>query len=200
MTTEAPALLAGIDIETTGLAQPGGDRIIEIAMDFRELTTGARRGTFVTRINPERGIDPDAQAIHHIAIEDLIGKPLWGEVAPKVHALMARARVLVAHNGEGFDLPFIGHELLRAGLPMPEVGLVDTMLQARWATADGSLPNLRALCFACGVEYDTEKAHAALYDVEVMLDCFFRMHPRGLFMLPTRAFELKPYPVKEKKR
>lgn len=200
MTEPTPKIImAGLDIESTGLDQADGHRIIEIAIEFRELATGARVGSFVSRVNPERSIDPDAQAVHGIGFEALAHEPTWNKVAPKVSTLLRRAHHIVAHNGDGFDLPFVYAELLREGQPLPsQAGLVDTMLQGRWATPDGALPNLGALAFASGVPYDKSKAHAALYDVEVMMDCFFMHLPRGFFQLPTQPWAFKP-PVSKKK-
>jgi DNA polymerase-3 subunit epsilon len=200
-TITAPRLLgAGLDIETTGLDQTEGHRIIEIALSVYDLNTAVKVGQFLSRVNPQRGIDPKAQEVHGITFEELAGEPVWEVVAPKVHAILARCKYVVAHNGFGFDVPFVAGELIRAGLPMPEVAVADTMLQGRWATPDGALPNLGALCFACGVEYDKSKAHSALYDVDVMMQCFFRQLPRGFFHLPAEPYRYTvPAPRKEKK-
>lgn len=195
-------IVGGLDIETTGLKQEEGHRIVEVALSMHRLEAidapPVKVGDFVRRINPERGIDPAAQAVHGIAFEDLIGQPRWPEVGGQLSALMSRCDVIVAHNGEGFDCPFIVRELMRAGLPVPKIAVTDTMLQGRWATPDGMPPSLRALAFACGVEYDESKAHAALYDVEVMLACFFQQLPRGFFQLPTRPWELPKPEAKSK--
>ena len=74
------------------------------------------------------------------------------------------------------------------------------MVQARWATADGMQPSLKALCFACGVKYDEGKAHGALYDVEVMLESFFGQYRRGFFQLPTVAYQFKPQASRKDKK
>lgn len=192
-------IVAGLDIETTGLSQPDGHRMVEVAAILYDFASRERLGAFETRINPERGIDPKAQAVHGIKFEDLIHAPRWESIAPKLSALLSKCQYVVAHNGEGFDLPFVWGEFLRVGVPMPEVRLVDTMLQGRWATHDGAVPNLGALCFASGVPYDTTKAHGATYDVEVMMDCFFRHWQRGFFRLPVAPYKFVPQPSKEKK-
>jgi DNA polymerase-3 subunit epsilon len=198
MSTPTKTLIAGLDIETTGISQPDGHRIIELALDIYDLHAEQRVGSFVTRVNPQRPIDPEAQEIHGISFDMLAHEPLWGVVAPKVSALLSRCHYVVAHNGEGFDLPFVYGELLREGQALPPVGLVDTMLQGRWATADGSLPNLGALCFAAGVSYDPSKAHGALYDVEVMMASFFAQFKRGFFQLPTSTWAFKPQESRKK--
>jgi len=185
---ETEALIAGLDIETTGLDQAAGHRIIEVAVIIYGATSHTERARYSTRLNPERGIDPKAQAVHGITYEELVGKPTWPAIAPKLSLLLSKCHYVVAHNGLGFDLPFVWGEFLRAGVSLPEIRLTDTMLQGRWATPDGAIPNLAALCFACGVDYDKSKAHAATYDVEVMMACFFKQLPRGFFSLGSEPF------------
>jgi DNA polymerase-3 subunit epsilon len=190
-------IVGGFDIESTGLDQTKGHRIIEAALKLYDLDTRDPIGKFVQRINPERAIDPDAQAVHGIKFEDLISCPTWDVIGPKLGLLMSKCDYMVVHNGEGFDIPFVFRELMRIGAPTPKVRLIDTMLQGRWATPDGAVPNLGALCFACGVPYDPEAAHAADYDVDRMMDCFFSQFDRGFFTLPAHEFVLLP--LKEKK-
>ena len=43
---------------------------------------------------------------------------------------------------------------------------------------------LSELCFALGVEYDPNAAHAADYDTEVLAQCLFAGIDRGFFKLP----------------
>ena len=89
----------------------------------------------------------------------------------------------------GFDGPFIAAELNRIGVNVPDVHSFCTMENARWACPDGKLPRLGELCFAMGVDYDPAKAHAAEYDVQVMMDCYFKGLLRGFYQLPK---ELRP--------
>ena len=137
-------LAAFYDSESTGLKQEDGHRLIEVAAHLYDLDTKARVGRFVQRINPQRGIDPEAEAVHGIKFEDLVNEPTWEQVGAKLAQVLGHCRYIVAHNGEGFDLPFTFREFIRIGAPVPKVGSIDTMLQARWATGDGSLPNLKA--------------------------------------------------------
>jgi DNA polymerase-3 subunit epsilon len=190
--------VGGLDLETTGLDQAAGHRIVEVALVIYDQGSAKELGRYSTRINPQRGIDPKAEAVHKISFDSLIGKPLWEEVAPKLSKLVSACDLIVAHNGVGFDAPFLWGEFLRVGTAMPKVGIVDTMLQGRWATPDGAIPNLQALCFACGVPYDKDKAHGATYDVEVMMNCYFKFRDRGFFPIP---FEPYQYTLpKEKKK
>src|SRR5690606_34624149 len=113
-------ILAVGDIETTGLKQEDGHRIIEIALSFwaYDKTTGARRKIgkpYIQRINPERAIDPGAEAVHKISLSDLRGKPKWKEIAPTVSKILSKVDLFVAHNA-AFDAPFIALELVRVGM------------------------------------------------------------------------------------
>ncbi|MCG5512799.1 exonuclease domain-containing protein [Ectothiorhodospira shaposhnikovii] len=173
-----------IDTETTGLHQEKGDRIIEIALVEYDLETAKQVDQYVQRIHPLRSIDPKAQEVHGIGIEDLVGCPTWEKVAPEVHARLSRLDLLIAHN-MGFDGPFIGLELLRVGMTPPALQSFCTMESARWATPMGKLPTLKELCFALSVPYDESAAHAALYDVQKTAECLFRGLARGFYTIET---------------
>lgn len=164
-------LIAGVDIETTGL-DPNKARIIEIAIALFD-GEGKKIGCYEQRFNPRMAIDPKAQAVHGITLESLQDCPLFSEHAERIAKLLSKIDVLVGHNGIGFDFPFIKAELKRAGFIMPDVIEFDTMLDGRWACEDGKQPRLSELAFACGFSYDTQHAHSALYDTELMMECFF---------------------------
>src|SRR4051812_48364830 len=166
------SLIIGLDIETTGLTW-GDHRIVEVYAGLWDSTTQKLIRDTNIRINPERSIGVEAQRVHGIAITDLAGCPTWDQVAGKVWSALNISDVLVAHNGQEFDLPFLNHEFERVGQPKIDKPLVDTM-SCRWATFTGAVPSLQALCFACDVPYDKAKAHAAEYDVHVLMKCFFK--------------------------
>ena len=172
-------VFAGIDIETTGLKQSEGHRIVEFGVVLYDLETKRRMGKYVQRINPQRPIDPKAQAVHGISFEDVANMPILEDVAPMIVKVLNAAKFHVAHNGESFDMPFIRNELIRIGFDLESKPLVDTMLNFRWATHNGKNPNLGELCFACGVEYDEAKAHGAEYDINVMVESFFVANDKG---------------------
>ncbi len=182
---------AGVDIETTGL-EKGDHRIVEIYIGLWRGEKLLRE--FNQRIDPQRSISKEAQDVHKISSADLVGKPVWSAVAPTVHAFLSKADVWVAHNGDEFDFPFIAYELKRVGLVMPAKPQIDTM-QFTWATPDGKKPSLKELCLACDVEYlETTTtgvgAHAADYDVRVMMECLFNARRWGVvesFALPTEV-------------
>lgn len=175
------SLIGFIDIETTGLSQPDGHRIIEFGIIINDLNTRETKGKLIQRINPERAISIEAQRVHGISYDELVDAPTWDAVATKIAKIIGLCKYAVAHNGLSFDMPFIRNELMRVGVAMPEVTLIDTMLDARWATPNGKLPSLKELCFSLDVEYDPEKAHSAEYDIDVMRQCFFKGLDAGFF-------------------
>ena len=178
-------IVAKIDTETTGLLSPD-HRIIEVYISL--YRNRSKIWSYEQRIDPQRSISAEAQRVHKIAASDLIGCPTWDTVGPTVYAVLERANGYVWHNGDEFDGPFLDQELKRIGLPgIPERPSIDTMLEGVWATADGKKPRLEELCFACGVDYDKTKAHAAAYDVDVMADCFYRGVDYGFFDLSKFA-------------
>ena len=172
--------VCGLDTETTGLSQENGDKIIEVALLTYDWNSRELIDRYVQRIDPQRAIDPKAQAVHKISYEELVGCPVWDDVVEDVRSRMAKADLLIAHN-MAFDGPFLAGEIARVGLAVPKTPSFCTMENGRWACFDGKLPKLMELCEALGVAYDPDAAHSASYDVEVMMDCFWRAFDRGFF-------------------
>jgi DNA polymerase-3 subunit epsilon len=176
-------LIAGADTETTGL-EPTDHRIIEVYVGLWDLDSRTLVEQYFQRIHPQRSIQPAAQAVHGISIGDLERCPAFGVIAPDLRAFLERADLVVGHNWDQFDVPFINTELGRAKLPPLTKPTFDTMMQGRWATPVGAVPNLGALCWACDVPYDIAQAHAADYDVKKTVECFFKGLDWGWFKLP----------------
>ncbi|KLU17110.1 MULTISPECIES: 3'-5' exonuclease [Xenorhabdus] len=179
-------IAVGLDLETTGLEYADGHRIFEIALCARDLATGAVIKDLAMRFNPRREISAKAQEITGVRLSDLVAEPLFESKCHSIAAILNNATVIVAHNGLGFDKPFIDHEMRLNGVTLrQDLIWMDTMLHGLWATQDGKRPTLRELAFALGFEYDEEKAHGALYDTQLMMDCFFIARLKyGLFRLP----------------
>ncbi|EIP8238380.1 3'-5' exonuclease [Salmonella enterica subsp. enterica serovar Johannesburg] len=181
-------IVGGIDIESTGLDYSSGHKIIEIAITRYDLDTHTHIDSLEMRFNPRRSIDPKAQAVHGISLEKLVAEQLLADHAKDVAAYMAQCQIWVAHNGEAFDIPFIRHEFASYGVKLPSIPVVDTMLDGLWATEDGKRPRLEELAFSLGFIYDREKAHGALYDTDLMMQCFFKAREKyGFFKLPFES-------------
>lgn len=176
-------LVAGLDIETTGLDWNDGHKIIEIALCICDLDSGKMLKKVVNRFNPRRSIPNEAYKIHGISLDDLATKPLFSDYCKPLINILLKCNLIVAHNGINFDVPFLEYELKQNGFEMPKIPVIDTMVEGRWATEDGKFPSLKELAFACGFEYDLSLAHGALYDTELMMNCFFYARNKyGLFI------------------
>lgn len=179
-------LIAGLDVETTGIADPK-HRIIELHVqkwDAADFDHPRLLGDKTWRIHPDRSIEAKAFAVHHISLDDLAGCPKFEAVVDEIMAHLAGVDLFVAHNAD-FDRQMMRYEVQRVKptyLPaLDALNWFDTMEEGRWATPWGKVPNLRELCWACDVNYDPSLAHAAAYDVTVMMKSFFFGVRAGFF-------------------
>jgi DNA polymerase-3 subunit epsilon len=161
-----------LDTETTGLNPRGGDRLIEIGCVelINRYPTGREYHVF---INPERDVPAEAQAVHGIATEFLLDKPLFSALADEFLAFIADAH-LVIHNAS-FDIGFLNFELERVGkqaLTMDRV--TDTLALARRKHPSG--PNsLDALCKRYGVDNTMRVKHGALMDSVLLAEVYLEL-------------------------
>lgn len=160
------------DTETTGL-DAREDRIIELGGVelINRFPTGR---TFHVFINPQgREINPEAQAVHGIGMDQLVGKPVFGDVLADFLEFIDGAK-LVAHNA-GFDIAFINAEFQRLGEPPVEPGrVVDTLALARRKHPMG--PNsLDALCRRYGIDNSRRTKHGALLDSELLAEVYVEL-------------------------
>ncbi len=162
--------IIGLDLETTGFLDSGDHRIIEVYAGLWDVN-GVMIDEFYSHINPERSIPAEATKVHHITYADVASAPIWGTVAPSLRAFLEQADYFVAHNAP-FDIGFLKQEYGRNGEAMVDRPAIDTAAY-KGATPDGKTPTLQELCFAMGVDYDPALAHAAEYDVRVMMEAFF---------------------------
>ena len=176
-------IICGADLETTGFKQEKGHRIVEFCAQLWDSDTRTLLRNFNLRVNPLRDIPADASRVHGIFLEDLHDAPTWEKAAPLVRGILSKAELLVCHN-IGFDAPFMGLELVRAGLTPPDIQTFCTMENGRWATGNGKVPKLGELCWALEVDYRPEDAHAAEYDVQKMMECLWKGVDAGYYNLP----------------
>lgn len=148
------------DTETTGV-RPDKDRIIEIAA-FDPI----RNKTFEQLINPGCPIPPDASAIHNITDEMVANAPPFKKVAEAFNEFCEGSVVLIAHNNDNFDFPFLKTEFARAETPFPPCKSFDTLKWARRYRADLPRHTLQILREHYGIP--ANNAHRALDDVIVL--------------------------------
>lgn len=164
------------DLETTGFRFDEGHRIVEIG--GVELVNGAITGkTFHAYVNPERDMPEGAYQVHGLSAAFLADKPVFADrsVAPAFLDFVADAE-LIAHNGAGFDLPFLNAELAHAGFATLQNRLYDTLLVAR-RKYPGAPASLDALCARFGI--DTTKreknGHGALLDSRLLAAVYIEL-------------------------
>lgn len=155
------------DTETTGL-YAGKDRIIEIA------AFDAKSGkTFETLVNPEMPISQESIEICQITNEMVEKAPKFDRAGQDFLNFLGRDFVLIAHNNDAFDLPFLKAEYQRINLPLPDMITIDSLKWARKYRPD--LPR-HALQYLREIyQVKENQAHRALNDVVVLKEVFFKM-------------------------
>lgn len=152
------------DLETTGL-KVQEDRIVEIAA--YNSTTDQH---FVCLINPGCPIPEGASKINGITDEMVAKAPPFPVAAQGFVDFCVGNVILIAHNGDNFDLPFIKAEFKRHNLPMPEWTTLDSLKVAREFRKGLSSYKLQDLRKIYGIQADNP--HRALGDVRVLHQVF----------------------------
>ncbi len=164
------------DLETTGFKFSEGHRIVEIGAI--ELMRGALTSkSFHAYVNPNRDMPMDAYRVHGISGEFLKDKPSFTDpsVAQAFLDFIGDAE-LIAHNGAGFDLPFLNAELKAAKLPIIENNLIDTLFMAR-RKFPGAPANLDALCSRFGIDTAQRErdGHGAILDSKLLAEVYIQL-------------------------
>lgn len=155
------------DTETTGI-RTDKDKIIELA-----AFDPVENRTFCQLINPGVPIPPEATAIHHISNEMVANEKSFREIAELFVEFCPPNSVLIAHNNDAFDKPFIESEFKRAGLHFPFVNFIDTLKWSRRYRNDLPRHTLQSLREVYG--FPANQAHRALDDVIVLHQVFSEM-------------------------
>ncbi len=153
------------DLETTGRDTSQG-RIVEIA-----AYNATQQTSFQRLVNPGMAIPKDVIAIHGITDEMVREEPSFDRVAREFIEFCKGPVMLVAHNGELFDLPFLQAEFRRHSLSFPEMWVfVDSLKWARKYRRDLPRHALQYLREFFG--FPKNKAHRALDDVMTLHSVF----------------------------
>jgi DNA polymerase III subunit epsilon len=177
------------DTETTGLSPANGDRLVEIGCV--ELVNRIETGrTFHMYFNPERPMDPAAQAVHGLSDAFLADKPLFEDHVEDLLDFLDDSP-LVAHNAS-FDFSFMNHELGACGrLHLPMSRMIDTLAIAR-SRFPGAKHSLDALCSRFGVDRSHRVLHGALLDAQLLAQVYVELtggRQIGLGLAETIAAE-----------
>ncbi len=155
------------DTETTGV-RSDKDRIVELA-----AFDPVQNRTFVQLINPGIPIPPEASAIHGISNEMVSNAPTFAEVGTSFIEFCRGHVVLIAHNNDSFDKPFMENEYKRHNVVMPTWQFADSLKWARKYRPDLPRHTLQSLREVYGIE--SNQAHRALDDVIVLHKVFAAM-------------------------
>ena len=132
-----------LDTETTGLSPNDGDRIVEIGCIelLNHVPTGK---VYHQYVNPERDMPIEAERVHGLSGEFLLGHPVFADIADAFVEFMGDAPLII-HNA-AFDMGFINAELTRLGTEtIQKSRAIDTVGMAR-RKFPGAQASLDALC------------------------------------------------------
>jgi DNA polymerase-3 subunit epsilon len=163
-----------LDTETTGLDWRNGDRVIEIGC-VELLNRNLTGNHYHVYLNPGRGIDAEAVAVHGITEEFLADKPKFRDVVDEFEAFVRDAE-LVIHNAS-FDVGFLNHELSLLGRPRLDAlcgGVIDTLRMAKEQNP-GKKASLDALCDRHQIDNASRTLHGALLDAELLAEVYLAM-------------------------
>jgi DNA polymerase-3 subunit epsilon len=155
------------DTETTGIKYDK-ERIIEIA-----AYDPVQNRTLEMFINPGIPIPAEATAIHKITDEMVKEAPPFSVVGQKFVEFCEGEIVLIAHNNDSFDLPFLKCEFERNNLTFPDWKTIDSLKWARRYRPDLPKHPLQFLREIYGIQ--ANNAHRALDDVIVLHQIFSMM-------------------------
>ena len=159
----------GFDLETTGF-NPKSQRIVQYALVGCEAD--GRAIQLEELVNPKIRIPPETTNVHGIRDQDVRNAPEFKECVHEISTMMEGA-VIVGHNVDRFDWPFLRAEFLRAGQPMPKpLAILDTLKIARRLKIPPS-HNLGTLCGRFGITL--ENAHTAGADAAATLLLLHKM-------------------------
>ncbi|MDQ6975957.1 MAG: DNA polymerase III subunit epsilon [Mariprofundaceae bacterium] len=162
-----------LDTETTGLSPANGDRMVEIgAIEVHQRQVNMQC-VFHQYINPQRSIPQEVVRIHGIDDQKVKDCPPFADIAEAFLQFIDGA-TLVIHNAP-FDLGFIMHELVAAGLPsIDDVLVIDTLQVAR-KKYPHQRNNLNALCDRFEIDRGHRNLHGALLDSELLAEVYLSM-------------------------
>ncbi len=164
-----------LDTETTGLAPSEGHRIVEIGCT--EILDGViTENKFHTYLNPERLVDPGAQAVHGLSDEFLHEQPLFVDVIDAFIEFIKDSQLII-HNA-AFDVGFINYELKRLSQPWGSIEryctVFDTLTLAR-SKHPGVDNSLDGLCRRYKVDTRLRIKHGALLDTQLLAQVYLLM-------------------------
>ncbi|MGB5179384.1 MAG: ribonuclease T [Gammaproteobacteria bacterium] len=198
-----------IDVETAGF-NAKRDALLEIAAVILEMGESGiiRRGkTIACHVEPFPGANLDQESLEFTGIDPYhpfrMAKPehealehVFKPVRRAVKDSGCNRAILVGHNA-AFDLSFLNAAATRTGIkrnPFHPFSTFDTVSLA--ALAYGQTVLARAVK-AAGFDWDSEKAHSAVYDTERTADLFCAVINRWNEFNPQQSGHITPIKATE---
>lgn len=193
-----------IDVETAGF-NAKRDALLEIAAVTLEIdATGTmrRRETIACHVEPFPGANLDQESLEFTGIDPYhpfrMAKPerealehIFKPVRRAIKDSGCNRAILVGHNA-AFDLSFLNAAVARTSIkrnPFHPFSTFDTVSFA--ALAYGQTVLARAVK-AAGFDWDSEKAHSAVYDTERTADLFCAVINRWHEFSPHQPENIQP--------
>lgn len=178
-----------LDVETTGLESYA--RVVTLGMVW---SVGREFDAMHLVFDPRTDCNPEAAAIHGWDDWTLRFQDLFVDHAPAIHAVIARASAVVAHNA-AFDIRFLEREFRKVGLEWPDVPVYCTMEMARerWPGQRAGLDQ----CLARVGARRQGRRHGALEDAWLAMHLFAHLDGRPPPPLPAQLpapVNLRPAP------
>jgi len=168
MSTPVKSLtLVVFDVETTGFSAKNG-RVVELGAV--KIQNGEVLASTNWLINPGRPIPPRVSKVHGITDDMVKDKPTFAEIYPEFLAFIGDA-VLMAHNAR-FDVDLVRSEIVRAELPLPGNGVIDSLKLFRTWYPEQPSHKLGPLATSIGLQ--AEGLHRgdvdALFTAQILMD------------------------------
>ena len=198
-----------IDVETAGF-NARRDALLEVAAVLLQMSDDgilSRRETIACHVEPFPGANLDQESLEFTGIDPYhpfrMAKPelealehIFKPVRRAIKDTGCNRAILVGHNA-AFDLSFLNAAVARSGIkrnPFHPFSTFDTVSLA--ALAYGQTVLARAVK-AAGFDWDSEKAHSAVYDTERTADLFCTVINRWNEFNPYRPDTITPMKITE---
>ncbi|MDR3215617.1 MAG: PolC-type DNA polymerase III, partial [Bacilli bacterium] len=164
------ALYICFDLETTGLNSKNNEIIEFGAIKYQK---GVELARFQAFVKPEQPVPLFIKELTGITSNDLVSAQAI-DVVLKEFINFIEDGVLVAHNAS-FDMSFIKENISKLNLDMLNNTVIDTVQLSRLLNKDRKFHNLGAVARSYNIGYDTEVAHRADYDADILGNIFLAM-------------------------
>ena len=158
------------DLETTGLSSRY-DHIIEFGGQIVENRSCVK--SLQLFIRPPQQLSGFTTELTGITEKDVENAQTFEECVDQILDFIGD-HILVAHNAS-FDFSFLNSSLKRIGRKPLDNPVIDTLDLARSLQADRKAYTLGAISRSYGITYDSEVAHRADYDADVLAQTFLHM-------------------------